>query len=75
MISSKLAAFTRGASSFYSKRLPTGFFSSSSMSKADITFLMSVVLPPRAPPREPLSAPPLRAEVAPRLGIYSSLAL
>jgi len=77
MISSKLAAFTRGTSSFYSKGLgiATGFFSSSSMSKAEITFLISVVLPPRAPPREPLSAPPLRAEVAPRLGIYSSLAL
>jgi len=38
-----------------------GFFSSSSMSKADITFFMSVGLPPR----EPLPAPPLRALVAP----------
>ena len=67
MISSRLAAFTRGASSFYSKG--TGFFSS--MSKADITFLISAVLPPR----EPRSAPPLRAEVAPRIGFYSPLAL
>ena len=71
MISSRLAAFTRGAS--YSKGLGDVF--TSSMSKADITFLMSVVLPPRAPPREPLSAPPLRAEVAPRLAFYSPLAL
>ena len=45
------------------------------MSNADITFLMSAVLPPRAPPREPRSAPPLRDEVAPRLGFYSPLAL
>ena len=75
MISSRLAAFTRGASSFYSNRLGTCFFSSSSMSNADITFLMSAVLPPRAPPREPRSAPPLRDEVAPRLGFYSPLAL
>lgn len=77
MISSRLAAFTRGASSFCSKGFGTGngFFSSSSMSKADITFLMSVVLPPRAPPREPLSAPPLRALVAPCVRFYSPLAL
>lgn len=45
------------------------------MSNADITFFMSAVFPPRAPPREPRSAPPLRAEVAPRLGFYSPLAL